>query len=87
MRTSCCAFGPYLRREEDFFLAPERDREEVLREVDERLLRLPLERREEDFFAELRERVEPREEDFFFALDFFELLERPFFFEVMNYSP
>jgi len=82
VRTSFCAFGPYLRREEDFFFAPpERERDE-----EERFVRLVLERRELDFLAELRdERDEPRD-DFFFALDFFEL-ERPFFFVAMNYSP
>ena len=48
MRTSLCAFGPYLRRELDFFFAPPRDDEDRL----ERLL-LDLdddERREDDFF-------------------------------------
>lgn len=87
MRTSCCAFGPYLRREEDFFFdPPERERDEERREVEERLLRLLLEPRELDFFDELRDERE-REEDFFFELDFFEVLERPFFFVAMNYSP
>jgi hypothetical protein len=77
VRTSCCALGPYLRRDDDFFFAPDDE---------ERLVRLELERRDEDFFAELRERDEPRDDDFFFALDFLEL-ERPFFFVAMNYSP
>jgi hypothetical protein len=88
VRTSCCAFGPYFRRELDFFFAP-LDRPD--REDDVRFARAPLERRELDFFAEERRdddlAPELRDDDFFFAREFFEPLGRPFFFAGMNYSP
>src|SRR4051812_36238309 len=51
VRTSSCAFGPYFRRELDFFFAPvDRPREDDDREEDVRFARAPLERRELDFF-------------------------------------
>jgi hypothetical protein len=66
---------PYLRRELDFFFAPvERD---VERDDDARLVRAEVDLRELDFLAEDLPAV-----DFLFAL-----VERPFLFAAMNYSP
>lgn len=75
---------PYLRRELDFFLAPveraldpdEDARDDEALDDDVRLVRAEVDLRELDFFADdLRV-------DFFLAL-----VERPFFFTAMNYSP
>jgi hypothetical protein len=96
VRTSCWAFGPYLRPELDFFLPreeeddlrlelPERERDcerEFDRDDDERRLRLLDDFRELDFLDD-EPRDEPRE------LDFLAVERRPldFFFVAMNYSP
>jgi hypothetical protein len=98
--TSCWAFGPYFRRELDFFRAPPERAPE--REEDERVVarreRLPLERAELAFFAEVRRdvllAVEVRADflaelrrDVLRADDFFELDLRPLDFTAMNYPP
>jgi hypothetical protein len=80
-----------LRRELDFFLAPldrdlddEEARDDVARDV--RFVRLPVVRRELDFFA-----ADCRDVDFFaldlLVLDFFALDLRPLDLAAMNSSP